>query len=162
MEIHHIDEISEGGETSFDNLIVLCPNCHTRVHRESVPTKTELRHYKIKQEIAYELPVLSRLTAPERELIAQIATLTQEDQVTFIKRYCREIEAASQDEAIQRYRREVGLFHLQESGILSVEQDFCVTLSEGDKVSVALNVRLTGKGIKWIRYLQATERVPKT
>lgn len=161
MEIHHIDEISEGGETSFDNLIVLCPNCHTRVHRESVPTKTELRHYKIKQEIAYELPVLSRLTTPERELITQVAALAQEDQITFSKRYCQNIDAVSQDEAVRKYRREVGLFHLQESGMLNVEQDICVTHSEGDKVSVSLIVRFTGKGIKWIRYLQATERVSK-
>ena len=32
LEIHHIDELSEDGKTEYDNLIVLCPNCHTRVH----------------------------------------------------------------------------------------------------------------------------------
>lgn len=162
MEIHHIDEISEGGETAFDNLIVLCPNCHTRVHREGVPTKTELRHYKLKQEIAYELPVLSRLTDPEKELIAEVASLAQADQVAFSKRYWQEIEAASQDEAVLKYRRELGLFHLQESGMLNVEQGFCVTRAKGDTVSVTLNVQFTGKGVKWLRYLQATQRVPST
>ena len=162
MEIHHIDEISEGGETSFDNLIVLCPNCHTRVHREGVPTKTELKHYKLKQEIAYELPVLSRLTTPERELIAQVAALAQEDQVAFSKRYWQEIEAATQDEAVLTYRRELGLFHLQESGMFNVEQSFCCTIVAGEKESINLMVRFTGKGIKWVRYLQATQRIPSS
>ena len=162
MEIHHIDEISEGGATSFDNLIVLCPNCHTRVHHEGVPTKTELRHYKLKQEIAYELPVLSRLTAPEKELIAQVAGLPQEDQVTFSRKYWRELEATNEDEAVAVYRREIGLLHLQESGMLNVEQDHYIPLPENGKKSVALIARFTGKGVKWIRYLQETNRVPNT
>lgn len=160
MEIHHIDELSEGGETAFDNLIVLCPNCHTRVHRESVPTKAELRHYKLKQEIAYELPVLSRLSLSEMELIARAAALPQEDQITFSETYHREIESTSQLEAVLKCRRDIGLFHLQESGMVSVEQDFCVTILEGEKESVRLIVRFTGKGVKWIRYLRATDRVP--
>lgn len=159
MEVHHIDEISEGGATSFDNLIVLCPNCHTRVHHEGVPTKTELRHYKLKQEIAYELPVLSRLTAPEKELIAQVASLPQADQIAFSKSFWSDVEAISQEEAVLRFRREIGLFHLQESGMLIVEQDCCVTRVEGDKVSVTLIARFTGKGVKWIRYLRETGRL---
>lgn len=61
VEIHHIDELAEGGQTTYENLIVLCPNCHTRVHIEGVPSKAELKHYKLKQEIAYQLPILSHL-----------------------------------------------------------------------------------------------------
>ena len=160
LEIHHIDELSEGGQTAFDNLIVLCPNCHTRVHKDRVPTKRELRNYKLKQEIAYELPVLSRLTSAERQLIAEAAALPPESQVVFSKRYWKEIQATSQDNAVLQYRQEVGLFHLQESGMLTLEQDFCVTLAEGDRVSVTLIARFTGKGVKWLRYLTATDRVP--
>lgn len=29
LEINHITELAEGGKTEYDNLIVLCPNCHT-------------------------------------------------------------------------------------------------------------------------------------
>ena len=29
---HHIEPISEGGDNEWMNLIVLCPNCHHRVH----------------------------------------------------------------------------------------------------------------------------------
>ena len=32
-EIHHIEFLEEGGITEYDNLIVLCPNCHTRTVR---------------------------------------------------------------------------------------------------------------------------------
>ncbi len=30
---HHIFEFAEGGEHTADNLILLCPNCHRRVHK---------------------------------------------------------------------------------------------------------------------------------
>ena len=160
MEIHHIDEISEGGETTFNNLIVLCPNCHTRVHRENIPTKKELRHYKLKQEIAYELPILSRLTDPERELMAEVSNFTKENQVAFSKRYWKILEATSHEEAILNYRLEIGLLNLQEFGMISVEQGDCVTMETGKQELINLIVRFTGKGIKWIRYLQETGRMP--
>ena len=160
MEIHHIDELSEGGKTEFENLIVLCPNCHTRVHREQIPTKIELKNYKLKQEIAYELPIISRLTVSEKELISEVASLSKDKQVTFSKGYGKTVNESSQEIAVQKYRQEIGLVHLQESGILTVEQDLCVTLSDGNSISVSLNVRFTGKGVKWVRYLQATQRLP--
>ena len=160
LEVHHIDELSEGGLTAYENLIVLCPNCHTRVHRENVPSKTELRHYKLKQEIAYELPVLSRLTSDERNLLAKAANLSFEKQVVFSESHCREVEAETQGEAVAIYRHEVGLYQLQVSGIVSIEQGFTCTMSDGKKVSVQLFVRFTGKGIKWLSYLHETNRVP--
>ena len=160
MEIHHIDELSDGGSTEFDNLIVLCPNCHTRVHREQVPTKTELRNYKLKQEIAYELPILSRLTIPEKELITEVATLAANDQVSFSKRYGKTIKESSNDLAVQKFRQEIGLVHLQESGMLTLELELCSGQGDGESYSVALNARFTGKGVKWVRYLQTTERLP--
>jgi len=160
MEIHHIKELSEGGKTEFDNLIVLCPNCHTRVHREQIPTKEELRNYKRKQEIAYELPILSRLTTSEKELIAEAAELPDNDQVAFFKRYSKTIKESSNDLVVTKYRQEIGLVHLQESGMLTVELELCIGLSDGESYSVALNARFTGKGVKWVRYLQATERLP--
>ena len=159
MEIHHIEELSEGGNTEFDNLIVLCPNCHTRVHCEKTPTKTELKHYKLKQVIAYELPVISRLSTAEKELIIELAGLPSHDQITFSKAYSNTIKAPSQEHAVKTMREEVGLFHLQENGMITVEQGLCVTRSDGNSVAVILNVRFTGKGVKWIRYLQATDRL---
>ncbi len=160
MEIHHIEELSEGGKTEFENLIVLCPNCHTRVHREQIPTKAELRNYKLKQEISYELPVLSRLTTTERELIKDVASLEEQEQGAFSKRSGKTVRASSGEIAVNKFRQEIGFVHLQESSMVTVEQDQCVGLSDGESYSVALNVRFTGKGVKWVRYLKATERLP--
>ena len=160
LEIHHIDELCEGGKTEYENLIVLCPNCHTRVHAERVPTKEELRHYKVKLEIAYELPVLSRLTTEERALVRDVAAMNAEDQITFSRRFTREIAASTQNEAIQVLKKEVGLFQLQEFGIVSVDHEPAITLAEGLMVHVALNAKFTGKGVKWVRYLKETDRVP--
>jgi hypothetical protein len=35
-ERHHIVEFSKGGEHTVDNLILLCPNCHTQVHKDEI------------------------------------------------------------------------------------------------------------------------------
>lgn len=36
-ERHHIAEYSQGGEHTIDNLILLCPTCHTSVHKKEIP-----------------------------------------------------------------------------------------------------------------------------
>ena len=33
LHIHHIKPVSKGGEGMPNNLIALCPNCHTTIHR---------------------------------------------------------------------------------------------------------------------------------
>lgn len=162
LEVHHIDELSEGGETSYENLIVLCPNCHTRVHQSGVPSKSELRHYKLKQEVAHELPILSRLSAREKEIISHVASLAPEDQVVFSEKFHQTIAASTHEQAVLECRKALGLIHLQESGMIGVEESLCVMLSDGAEVSVNLNIRFSGKGIKWLRYLQGTGRVPTT
>lgn len=32
LEVHHVDELGEGGSDSPDSVIALCPTCHSRVH----------------------------------------------------------------------------------------------------------------------------------
>jgi len=32
LHVHHLDELSEGGDDSPDNVVCLCPNCHYRIH----------------------------------------------------------------------------------------------------------------------------------
>jgi HNH endonuclease len=160
LEIHHIDELGDGGKTEYENLIVLCPNCHTRVHAEGVPSKEELRHYKAKLEIAYELPVLSRLTTEERALLREVAAMSAEDQIVFSRRFNRDVAASSQDEAVQVLKKEVGHFQLQEFGMVSVDFDHAIMSAEAASVNVALRVKVTGKGVKWVRYLKETGRVP--
>ena len=33
LQLHHIKQVAEGGTNDVDNIIVLCPNCHTKAHR---------------------------------------------------------------------------------------------------------------------------------
>jgi len=160
LEIHHIEELSEGGSTEYGNLIVLCPNCHTRVHAEGIPTKEELRHYKAKQEIAYELPVLSRLTSEERSLVHEVARRSPQDQLAYSKRVHREVAASTQDEAIEIIMRQVGCFHLREFGMVTVDLESAIPLAEENLVSVVARIRLTGKGTRWLHYLSETNRIP--
>lgn len=160
LEIHHIDELSEGGRTEYDNLIVLCPNCHTRVHSENIPSKRELRLYKRKQEIASELPILARISKPEWDFIRFISQKSPEDQVVYSQRMHEDIEASDQDTAIEVVKKAVGYLYLQETGIVSVALEHAVTRVDGQTVSVALRISLTPKGIKWIRYLSESSRIP--
>jgi hypothetical protein len=44
-EQHHIEHYALGGAHTVDNLILLCPNCHTQVHQGTIST-TELRQRK--------------------------------------------------------------------------------------------------------------------
>lgn len=32
LEVHHIVPIKDGGDGSFENMVLLCPNCHAIVH----------------------------------------------------------------------------------------------------------------------------------
>ena len=32
LEVHHIDELGEGGEDSPDKVVALCPSCHKEIH----------------------------------------------------------------------------------------------------------------------------------
>lgn len=37
IEIHHTDSVATGGSNNADNLIALCPNCHTLHHSGNIP-----------------------------------------------------------------------------------------------------------------------------
>jgi len=160
LEIHHIEGLGEGGQTEYDNLIVLCPNCHTRIHSEGVPSKAELRHYKLKQEIAYELPIIDRLSEDERDFVQEVSSCPLDEQVVWSIRKHYEIEESDYDQAIREARKRFGLLYLQESGIVIVDLELACVLASRTGVSVTLRGRLTSKGIKWVRYLKETGRVP--
>lgn len=159
MEIHHINELSEGGNTEYSNLIVLCPNCHTRVHSEDVPSKSELKHYKLKQEIAYELPILANLQQEDWKLIKEIGGLEPDEQVIFSSLVHENIKASSQEEAERILRKKTNHLYLQEAGIVEVSVDNTITLADTKNVSVRLRIKLTPKGLKWIRYLKNSNRI---
>ena len=45
IEIHHLEQVSDGGNSEPQNLLPLCPNCHT-LHHRGVITQTSLRAWK--------------------------------------------------------------------------------------------------------------------
>lgn len=45
-EIHHLDRVTDGGSNNADNLIALCPNCHTLHHMGVIPLAS-LRAWKM-------------------------------------------------------------------------------------------------------------------
>lgn len=36
LDIHHLQQVSEGGGNTVENLLVLCPNCHALHHRGTI------------------------------------------------------------------------------------------------------------------------------
>jgi HNH endonuclease len=46
LDIHHLDYVSEGGSDNADNLLPLCPNCHSLHHQDHIPIES-LRAWKM-------------------------------------------------------------------------------------------------------------------
>lgn len=46
LDIHHIEYVAEGGTDSQDNLLALCPNCHSLHHKGHIPRES-LRAWKV-------------------------------------------------------------------------------------------------------------------
>ncbi len=46
IDLHHIEEVSEGGENELSNLIALCPTCHALYHRKTI-SRESIRSWKI-------------------------------------------------------------------------------------------------------------------
>jgi hypothetical protein len=46
LDVHHLYYVCEGGSNLADNLLPLCPNCHTEHHNGNIPTES-LRAWKM-------------------------------------------------------------------------------------------------------------------
>lgn len=69
---HHIEPISNGGGNEWMNLIVLCPNCHHRVHITKEIKESQLRIYRQKAEDGKLEPPISKakiIPFPQKSLI---------------------------------------------------------------------------------------------
>jgi 5-methylcytosine-specific restriction endonuclease McrA len=40
LDIHHLVPVSEGGPNTPENLLALCPNCHSLYHNETIPAQS--------------------------------------------------------------------------------------------------------------------------
>jgi len=53
VEVHHIEPWEKCKKHEYNNLIALCPNCHTRVHKDEIDKKS-LRLYKNNLRFLYD------------------------------------------------------------------------------------------------------------
>ncbi len=160
FDFHHIEHMEKGGKTEYGNLIVLCPNCHRRVHRENIPDPQQLRHYKLKLEISYSLPIIGHLTKEEKTFVRELSKVENVNELILInQRFYEKISHGDQDEAKKIFRKKIGLLGLEVNGIITSEYGFCVTLEDGLHVLVNIHIRVTPKGIKWIEYLKKSDRL---
>jgi len=68
IEIHHMWRVADGGTNTLDNLIALCPNCHTAHHHGIIPEEA-IRVYKsvlVALTGAYDLPTIDDLLFLEK------------------------------------------------------------------------------------------------
>jgi hypothetical protein len=158
-EIHHIKELSKGGLTNYENLIVLCPNCHTRVHSENKPNPNQLKHYKLKQEIEFGLPVISKLQQDEKQLIAEISNHIDMElpYVGFRKSWTDKI--INDGNFYPNARSSFGLIHLEEQGVIDISIGEETLIDGGNEKWFTVNLKLSGKGIKWIKYLRESDKI---
>lgn len=45
LEIHHLEQVAEGGSNEASNLLALCPNCHT-LHHNGIISVASIRAWK--------------------------------------------------------------------------------------------------------------------
>ncbi|MEK9149540.1 MAG: HNH endonuclease, partial [Candidatus Desantisbacteria bacterium] len=88
-DVHHIIFISEGGSDTEDNLMVVCPTCHAKIHRRpGMYTSNQLKTYKERwvslcaKGISLEMliPSLHNQTPPEPNFVGRVemlSTITQ-------------------------------------------------------------------------------------
>ena len=161
LEIHHIEEISDGGKTEYANLIVLCPNCHTQVHASGIPSKDELRHYKLKQEIAYELPPIGRLSESERTFIRKLAAVPLIEQFSTSPDLVQNTGSAAFSNGSKELTETQENFRcLLEFGIIALDKGMPVKNADGKEFFVGRSLLPTAKGVRWVNYLARIGRLP--
>lgn len=104
VEVHHIVPVSKGGTNNLENLMVVCPNCHTNFH-EGRFTTAQMRIYRIQwmqkcnvyleigiptekltkdQKIAMELPLETKIQFLEESSRCIIETVSLESKQSTI------------------------------------------------------------------------------
>lgn len=146
VDVHHIVEVSKNGGDEPDNLLPLCPYCHSKYHRGLIKDSS-IREWKKRivniynkgtnslsetnsEEQERDLKIIfTRLTANEKQFLIDAAKLIPEDQITFSKREHRDIEAEDQEMAVQILKKSLEFHELEQSGMVLLERGSVVTLS---------------------------------
>ena len=131
-EIAHIVPESQNHDDTFENLIALCPNCHTQYNQQKEIDRPSIRMYKRNLEI-----LNSRYSDFERRVFDQIA---ETDQRSFI------VEAGF----------EVLLLHAVKDGLLKRVEPSAVAIQRGEPTHH--NYEVTDAGLNFVsRYIQGED-----
>ena len=158
VEIHHIIPISNNGQTEYSNLIVLCPNCHTRVHVEGVPNNKQLKQCKVKQEVSLEMPAIGVFSAKDKLLLLKFLEFNGDNRMAYSEQLGFHIDSKTTKDEDFEARKQAGHLKLESEGIIKSDVTFKVLNSEAINV-MTLTLRLTQKGFKWLNYLEKSNRV---
>ena len=72
LDVHHLDQVSDGGANEPANLLALCPNCHALHHRGTIPVAS-LR--------AWKHLLLALNHAFDNRLVDLLLTLSQHERI---------------------------------------------------------------------------------
>jgi HNH endonuclease len=78
VEVHHIIPWAQCLAHEYDNLIALCPNCHSRADRGEIDPKS-LRHYKINLRFAHD-----KYSQLEMDVLTELYRATSEDGIPWL------------------------------------------------------------------------------
>lgn len=100
IETAHIIPIKKGGKDTFDNLIALCPNCHTRYDKNEIDRKA-MRQYKA------NLSILNgRYGDLEQRVLRYFADNPSEDTIRFPDSFEILLSYLQEDNLIEEIHRQ--------------------------------------------------------
>lgn len=106
FEIHHIIEQSAGGSDEYDNLIVLCPNCHQhRYHRSKEFTPEQLHLYKM--HLIEKNEIETRVLLNLEEIKSLIEQTPAEESETKLRQELNEALELVSDDQSQDFRQSI-------------------------------------------------------
>ena len=64
-EVHHIKELSSGGRDAADNCLVLCANCHRKLHYGNIALEDTGTHVRVKEGVGATITVGKNIINPD-------------------------------------------------------------------------------------------------
>lgn len=154
VQLAHIKPWAKVNSHTFDNLIALCPTCHTRYDRGEIDRKAMLQ-YKANLEILNH-----RYTDLERQLIKEFVRRWQR-----VRRYHPTAELSDLTRLLQTGRTRIyepmswAFSNLLDDGLIEFRTDHLqrAVLKEQEERLVAIPVELTAKGCEFVKHYVAAQ-----
>lgn len=120
-EIAHIVPWSDVLEHTYENLITLCPNCHTRFHKGEIDKKSM---YMYKDNLRYFIEKYSKY---ELDVLFELSRLVEKQGLPYLSIYYLLIKSILEDGYVQIIQSQGGVFM---SGI-KMDPDILIITQKG-------------------------------